>query len=260
MAAAAIAVCLLLGLAGCGLTTQGRYRILDTFETKKYAIGFREGDVVRYYLEAAVNTLAADGTFHNIAMQWFGKDPTEYHEDAAALERVGVVEPRDVIIGIDAENFPLSYTDGEGYSGFDVDCARAVCERLGWNVKFQPMKAEDAYIELSSGNVDVAWGGLALDLKAEDYTVLNAYMSDDVVLVARADAGAYGKLGLKGKVLVIDVGEQYMAFLDSQPRLKNRLGEIKRVTGGAQACFELMANYQADATISTGLAVQYYAK
>lgn len=259
-AALALALCIVLGLAGCGLVSQGRYRVLHTFETRHYAIGFREGDVVRYYVEAAINTLAADGTIKNIALQWFGKDPTEYYENAGALEQVGAVSERTLIVGIDGENFPLSYADGESYSGFDVDCAKAVCERLGWNIRFQPMKAEDAYIELSSGNVDVAWGGLALDLKAKNFTVLSSYLSDDVVLAARVDSGAYTKLGLKDKTLVIDVAEQYMTILDTQPRLKNRLGQVMRVTGGAQACFAMMDAYQADATITTGLAVQYYAR
>lgn len=65
----------------------------------------------------------------------------------------------------------MSYLDGETYSGFDVELAREVCSRLGWEAKFISIKAENAYVELSSGNIDVAWGGLALAREDVNYEV-----------------------------------------------------------------------------------------
>ena len=56
-----LALCLALALAGCGKVS-GRYRILETLETQSFSIGFRDGDYVQYYVEAALKVLAADGT------------------------------------------------------------------------------------------------------------------------------------------------------------------------------------------------------
>ena len=36
----------------------------------------------------------------------------------------------------DADAFPMSYIEGDSYSGFDVELAREVCSRLGWTAKF----------------------------------------------------------------------------------------------------------------------------
>ena len=41
---------------------RGRYRIVETLGEQSYAIGFRNNDYVRYYVEAALHELAADGT------------------------------------------------------------------------------------------------------------------------------------------------------------------------------------------------------
>ena len=86
--ALALVLCLMLPLAGCGKIS-GRYRILETLETQSFSIGFRDGDYVQYYVEAALKVLAADGTVQRLAMQWFGEDKTTFSKDISALEKVG---------------------------------------------------------------------------------------------------------------------------------------------------------------------------
>ena len=61
LAALLLVLCLMLPLSGCGKVV-GRYRILDTLMTQEFSIGYRQNDYVRYYVEAALQTLAADGT------------------------------------------------------------------------------------------------------------------------------------------------------------------------------------------------------
>ncbi len=258
-----LAVCLLLSLSACGakkIGESGRYRILHTFSTQEMAIGFRNDDFVRYYVDAAIRTLAADGTLHDIAVRWFGEDNTSFVSDSGALEQVGDIPYRTLIVGLDPDAFPLSYTDGDGYSGFDVDCAKAVCERMGWELKFIPIKAADAYVELSSGNVDCAWGGLALDTQSKQYTTLTPYMENDIVLVVSSESGVRSTGRLAGKTLAIDVEAIYMDALDTEPDLKAGFGKITRVTGGPQACFQALTAGQADAIVTYSLAAYYMAK
>ena len=51
------------------------------------------------------------------------------------------------------------------------------------------IKAENAYVELSSGNIDVAWGGLALEREDVKYEVTAPYLTNDIVIVTLAQAG-----------------------------------------------------------------------
>jgi len=260
-----MAVCLVFLLGACGTdgdtaASNGKYQTLETFEDQTFSIGFRNDDFVRYYVEAALEVLSADGTIHSIAVQWFSEDATTFESDAEALDRIGDIPVRTLIVGLDEDAFPMSYADGDGYSGFDVDVARAVCNKLGWEIKFIPIESENAYVELSSGNIDCAWGGLTLDTEATDYTVLPSYMSNSLVLIVRTDSGIRSKSKLSGKTLAIDIGSKYMDVLNSDQDLKNSLGQITRLTGGAQACFEALDSGAADAIIVYSVAARYYGK
>ena len=135
LAALLLVLCLMLPLAGCGKVV-GRYRVLETLATQEFSIGYRENDYVRYYVDAALQTLAADGTVGTLAYKWFGEDKTSFSKNINALEQAGQAAPRTLLIGVDADAFPMSYLDGETYSGFDVELAREVCSRLGWTLPY----------------------------------------------------------------------------------------------------------------------------
>ena len=269
IAAVLICLCIILPLGACGgestgvtygSTVYGRYRTLASFGEEQFAIGFRSDDFVRYYVDAALRVLAADGTIHAIALKWFAEDTTTFASDAKAMDDIGNISVRTLIVGVDADAFPMSYADGSTYAGFDVDVAKALCDKLGWTAQFIPIKAENAYVELSSGNVDVAWGGLALDTTNKQFVSLAPYMTNELVLVVPADGGAKSTGKLKGKTLVMDVAQKYMDALNLDTSLRDRFGKITRLTGGAQKCFEALDSGEADAAIVYSVAARYYGK
>jgi ABC-type amino acid transport substrate-binding protein len=85
-------------------------------------------------------------------------------------------------------------------------------------------------------------------------------MTNELVLIVRADSGIRSKAKLSGKTLAIDVGAKYMDALDSDADLKSRLGKVSRLTGGAQACFAALDSGEADAVIVYSVAARYYGK
>jgi ABC-type amino acid transport substrate-binding protein len=256
LAALLLVLCLMLPLAGCGKVV-GRYRVLETLATQEFSIGYRENDYVRYYVDAALQTLAADGTVGTLAYKWFGEDKTSFSKNINALEQAGQAAPRTLLIGVDADAFPMSYLDGETYSGFDVELAREVCSRLGWEAKFISIKAENAYVELSSGNIDVAWGGLALAREDVNYEVTSPYLTNDIVIVTLAQGGPKSLRGLKDGTLAMTVEQKYMDALASNEKLMERLGQIKRVSGGTQSLFDQLNSGAVNAIIVYSLALNY---
>ncbi len=259
-AALVAAALLMLCLAACG-TTVGSYRVLTTLADQQFSIGYRSGDNVQQYVEAAIRELAADGTMHSIALKWFAEDETSFPSGSGALESVGMPEARTLLVGVDEDAFPMSYMDeGGNWSGFDVEAATAVCTRLGWTPKFISIKAENAYVELSSGNIDVAWGGLALSSEDGSYVVSSPYISNSVVVVSRAGADVRSMRGLSGATLAVDVEQKYMDAVLANEDLMERPEQIKRVTGGAQALFSSLNAGEVDAIVVYSVALQYYAK
>ena len=176
---------LALGAAACN-TASGTYRTIKTLESGSLARGYRTDDVCAVYVEAALRELAAGNTIHSLAVKWFGEDAVSFEGEEGAVEALGLIPQRELIVGIDPTAYPLSYAVGKSYSGFDVELAGMVGDLLGWEVRYQPIDPNDVYIELSSGNIDCAWGGLRLNPEETEFMVSDSYMQDDVVLVSRA--------------------------------------------------------------------------
>ena len=267
LASLLIACLLLLSLTGCGEDV-GEYRILKTVGEERFSIGYRVGDPVALYVDAALRTLAAEGTVHKLAMQWLGTDNTAMEADEKALDELGKIPKRTLIVGVNESCFPLSYSDGDTFSGFDIALAKAVCKRLGWKVKFQAIARSDIYIQLTSGNVDCIWGGMPMDdinlddkgnekPMSEQLAVSEPYLRNEIILITRVDS-EYGSMAkIKGKTLMMDSGQQYMDAL-TESGLQDRFGQIERVNGGAQQCFEALKTGQCAAILTDSVALSYY--
>lgn len=257
-----------LGLCACGKAV-GSYRVLKTLGSESFRIGFRQNDYVATYVDAALKALAADGTVHSLAIKWLGTDETTIEADSETLEALGDIPQRELIVGVSDSSFPMSYADGDGYAGFDVELAQAVGQKLGWTVRYQPISVSDAYVELSSGNVDCVWGGMVLDgvnldengkEKAEKQRIAlsEPYLTNELLLVTRADSKYSSASRLKGATVMLDTDEQYMAALQANERLMNRFGQVERVTGGAQQCFDALNAGECAAIVTDSVTLAYY--
>ena len=161
-------ICLLLVLAAalslCACGGGGKYKVVKSLGSQKYSIGFRNGDSTYHYIDKALRELSYEGVIDDLSSQWFGSSrAVDFPSKKDALDELGYIEERTFIIGVDLESAPLSFSKNGEYVGFDIDLANKVCEKLGWVLKVQPIHSEDAYVELNSGNIDCAWGGVALD-------------------------------------------------------------------------------------------------
>lgn len=266
---ALLLVCALgLALCACGKTV-GSYRVLKTLGSESFRIGFRQNDYVATYIDAALKALAADGTVHSLAVKWLGADETTIEADSEALGALGDIPQRELIVGVSESGFPMSYADGDGYAGFDVELAQAVCQKLGWTVRYQPISAEHAYVELSSGNVDCVWGGMVLDnvnldengkQKPEKARIAlsEPYLTSELILVTRADAKYSSASRLKGAAVMLDTDARYITALQADVNLLNRFGQVERVTGGAKMCFEALNAGECAAIVTDSVALAYY--
>ena len=80
-------------------------------------------------------------------------------------------------------------TDGSELKGFDIDLAKAVCEKLGVEARFQLISWDAKFTELESKNIDLIWNGMTIT----DEVTLNTncskpYVINAQVVVMKADA------------------------------------------------------------------------
>ncbi|HSQ93751.1 MAG TPA: ABC transporter substrate-binding protein [Methanoregula sp.] len=68
-----------------------------------------------------------------------------------------------VSIGVDADFLPFTARDNGGnFSGFDIDAARWVAEREGFDVEFVAVPWDTAVSALDSGSIDLIWSGMTI--------------------------------------------------------------------------------------------------
>ncbi len=252
-------VCILLAaalaFAMCACGSSGKYKAVKSLGRQYYSIGFRNGDSTYHYIDRALRTLAYEGTIDDISLKWFGSaGAVDFPSKENALDDLGYIEPRTFIIGVDLDSAPLAFQSGEEYIGFDIELAQAVCERLGWVLKIQPIHSEDAYVELNSGNIDCAWGGVMLDTQSDKYTILVTYMSTDAVLAAKGTDSS----SIRDKQLYIGITQYALELIEQNSSVSRKLGQITRVSGGATDYFNALDNGKCDLILTTDAAVEYF--
>ncbi len=258
-----LAVILMLSvpLSACGGGGGYGVKAVETLVEQEYSLAFRNDDPTAYYIIAAIQALDDEGKLGELSMKWFGQRLISFPRTDIRLENMAPTEYRDFIIGLDINSFPLAYSANGEYWGFDVEFAIAVCEKLGWHIKMQPIEKENVYIELSSGNIDCAWGGIALnedEVNSRIYARYGPYVENDIVVAVRANSYTMNKMMLNGKKMVMPSTPEAMDALNRDPKLTKRLGQITRLAGGTTECFSQLYAGKCDAILTDSTALYYF--
>lgn len=183
-----LALVMLLCLSACG-SDNSRYRVLSTVGQRSYALVFRLGDRQAEPVTAAMDELAGSGRLSQICRQWLHEDRISLRGSAGALDALEEPpQPRVLIAGVEADSPPLGYPEGDGYAGMSVDIARELASLLGWEVRIQPISADEVDAQLASGNIDCAVGFDPLNVNSEHCSVSHVYMESDLVVAVPRDS------------------------------------------------------------------------
>ena len=253
-----VLVCALftMSLSGCN-DSQGQYWVIETLSTEVYALGFRAGDKVREPVEVALAAMQADGTAAALSFRWFGRNVSLIDGDTDPAIPPDTA-PRVFIAGVDEGAPPMSYRDDYGIMrGFSVELAEEICRRLGWELIVLPINPANVDVELSSGNIDCAFGSMgfvAADARTE---IGMSYMENKKVLVSRSDS-RYKKTGdLRG----LDIGMTYdpasLKALQSDAALYGSIRSYIQYSTSEQ-CFLALIDGDCAAILVDSLTVEYY--
>ena len=105
------------------------------------------------------------------------------------------------IVGFDADFPPYGYKDGAEYKGFDLDLARAVCEKKGWTFVANPINWDAKDMELNSGAIDCIWNGFTMQGREQAYTWSCAYVDNSQVVMVKAGSLIKSLKDLAGKAV-----------------------------------------------------------
>ena len=139
-------------------------------------------------------------------------------------------EQGSITIGFDNTFVPMGFEEMNGqYTGFDIDLAEAVSEKLGFKVQFQPIDWDMKETELQNGTIDAIWNGYsATDERREKVAFSIPYMENQQVLVAKKSQQIRSVEDMKDKTLGAQAGSSGYLDFEAQPDLlKNRVKDQK---------------------------------
>ena len=120
-------------------------------------------------------------------------------------------------VGFDAAFPPFGYVADDGsYDGFDLACAKEVCERLGWTFDCVAIDWDAKDAELKSGTIDCIWNGFTMNGREDDYTWSVPYYDNTIVVVVPSDSGVASLADLAGKTLMTQAGSSGLDALNSE--------------------------------------------
>ena len=83
---------------------------------------------------------------------------------------------------------PIAYEENNELIGFDIDLAKAVCEKLGIKAEFQIINWNTKVFELNSKAIDVIWNGMTITEELQENTSITIpYLKNKQVAVIRIE-------------------------------------------------------------------------
>jgi len=168
-----------------------------------------------------------------------------------------------VVMGMDDTFAPMGFRDEKGeLVGFDVDLAKEVFQRAGFEVKFQPIDWSMKETELNSGNIDVIWNGYSInDERKEKVAFTQAYLKNKQIIMTLADSDINSKADLEGKKVAVQNGSSTLEAINKEPEIVATFegGEPVLFDTNHEAIMDLEAG-RANAVVSDEVLARYYIK
>ncbi|MDF2568137.1 MAG: amino acid transporter substrate-binding protein [Oscillospiraceae bacterium] len=170
----------------------------------------------------------------------------------------GSTAKKTLIVGVDDQFAPMGFRDeNNNIVGFDIDLAKKVAEKMGREIKIQPINWDNKFIELESGNIDVIWNGFTItDERKGQCLFTKPYLANEQVIVVKNDDTKINKIAdLAGKNVIAQKDSSALDAINKQAVAKDiKLTEIKDNVSGLLE----IKNGSSDALVMDSVVAKYY--
>ncbi len=145
------------------------------------------------------------------------------------------------VLGLDDSFPPMGFRNEKNeIVGYDIDLAREVCRRLGYEFKAQPIDWNAKEMELNTGKIDCIWNGFSLTPeRAESMTFTPPYLRNAQVIVVRKDSPLKTLADFSGKRVCTQAGSSGAKAIDDAAEFKSTLKEVVEVRDYLTALMDL---------------------
>lgn len=153
----------------------------DTFDPEEYAICIAKDNTDSF--NKAIEELEKDGTIDSIISNYIGDEAGKHPYETPE----GTEYPNGTLtMATNAQFEPYEYYDGDNVVGIDADISKAICDKLGYELKIEDMEFDAIIAAVSSGKADFGAAGMTVTedrLKNIDFT--DTYTTACQVIVVR---------------------------------------------------------------------------
>ena len=158
--------------------------LAEPFTVEDYAICVSKS---KSDLTASMNTaiaeLKADGTLQAILDKYIGQvEGAKGYESPADIDR----SKGTLVMATNAEFPPYEYHEGDSIVGVDAEFAKAICDKLGYELKIEDMAFDAIIAAVQSGKADFGAAGMTVTedrLQAIDFT--DSYCTASQVIIIK---------------------------------------------------------------------------
>lgn len=128
-----------------------------------------------------------------------------------------------LVIGLDDSFPPMGFrNENNEIVGFDIDIAKAVCEKLGMEMKLQQISWASKEQELNSGNIDCIWNGFAYtEERAKTMTLTENYIKGKNIFILKDGSTVKSQSELQKMKIGVQSGSSQQLDLENSEFGKN---------------------------------------
>lgn len=171
-------------------------------------------------------------------------------------ENSTAMDKDELVLGFDDTFVPMGFKGDDGeYTGFDIELAESISEKLGKEIVLQPIDWSMKESELKNGNIDFIWNGLSVTeerKKSMDFS--KSYLKNRQVIITLSDSDIKTKEDLKGKKVA---AQDQSSAVDAIGDYANEFGELVTLPTNDECLRDLEAG-RVDAVVADEILSRYY--
>lgn len=180
-----MALTLFVGMfSACGKKADA-VKVIDVDLTDElYAFGVdKDQPELLEQVNAFIAEIKKDGTLEGLFNKYFS-DGTPEVIRSAALD----ASKDQLVVATNAAFEPFEYTNGDGYSGIDIEIAALLAKKLGKELVIQNMEFDAVCLSVGQHKCDIAMAGLTVNEKRkESVTFSDSYYTASQRLIVKGD-------------------------------------------------------------------------
>ena len=138
-------------------------KILETEYTEEdYAICFQKGDTeLKNAVDGALKALIDDGSVKKIVDKYINSGDATEELAGVPVTAVDTDKP-NLVMATNAEFPPYEYIDGDMYYGIDVEVAKIIADKLGYDLVIENVAFDSIIPGVQAGKYDMGMAGMTV--------------------------------------------------------------------------------------------------